>query len=362
MTKTSNRNHALEFRFVLTSSQVKERLRDRLRDRTTRAQAQDIRIRTGRNQNDERNQNAGTRRRQRARTDDAGGRARCVDKLMEYDADTYRKIEEDLKNPKKCVGELGGYKGLGPSKGRCAILETEAKARCMCTFCGALLFRAETKKARTIGPYGTIWHGKTLCCSEGTVSLPAVKRDSRIESIWQQFGAELRKSARPFNNSLAMASMPVKVPRMPGNSNYSPSVCIQGKLHHMVATLALPTNSSKPAAFAQLYVNDPALGDVTERRAANGGFVNASNSEKETIKKILKLLNSALLKCNPYVKDIMTAAEVFRTIRDEDLIDATFAIDNSSRRAKRSGFEYETKRSRFNYENVAPRNCAWTDR
>ena len=236
-----------------------------------------------------------------------------------------------MKNSKNSIGELGGYKKLGAARGRDAILATEAKARCMCTFCGALLFPGETQKAECIGPYRTIWCGKTLCCSKGTVSLPDVRRDSRIESLWQQFAVQLRKSARPLNNSLAMASMPVKVPRMPGNSSFTPSVCIQGKLHHMVATLALPTNSSKPAAFAQLYVNDPALGDVTERRAASDGFKNASNAEKESIKKILQLLHNALLACNPYVKDIMTAAEVFRTIRDEDLIEATFAIDNSSR-------------------------------
>ena len=278
-------------------------------------------IRTDRQRQDDR-ANGPTRAAQRQRARVPGGRAGNVQSIMSYDKQAFDQAAySDL-------GNLGDSKRRGGRNEQLAAEITDERARCQCTFCGALLFSGEVQKAASIGTFNTVWHGGTLCCSKGTVSLPRIRRDRNIEALWVRYAKLLRSKARPLNNSLSMASMPVKVPKMPGTSTFQPSVCIEGRLAHKVGTLALPSGGIP--AFAQLYVHDPALGDVTDRRLGSDAYVKLTATERVQVKALLNALHTALEACNPYVKDIMTAAEIFREA-GSDLVDAVFAIDNTPR-------------------------------
>ena len=104
-------------------------------------------------------------------------------------------------------------------------------------------------------------------------------------------------------------------------------VSLLRKHNYLSISLALPTDPKVPPAFAQLYVHDPALGDVNKTRISGGGFANVKEAEKTQIKSLLDELHKVLVEHNPYVRDIMTAAEIFRE-NGENLLNAKFAIDN----------------------------------
>ena len=70
--------------------------------------------------------------------------------------------------------------------------------RRVCTFCGALLFKGEAKRACVRGPFGTVWCGGQLCCSHGKVLLPPVKRDAAIDALWRENRKVLAAHARQF--------------------------------------------------------------------------------------------------------------------------------------------------------------------
>ena len=252
--------------------------------------------------------------------------ASCVDSIMAYDKEAFDKAQY------VSIGKLGGSKEITAHGARAAISATDPCTRLKCTHCGALLFPEESTFTSKKGQFGTIWHGGQLCCATGKVRLPPIKRSAQIEECWTRFGDLLMKHARGLNNSLAMASMPVKKPELPGSSGYRPGVSIQGKLHHYVGSLELPTADDIPAAFAQLYVHDPVVGAVSDTRMGGGRFKIKNEREKARVKALLDELHNALVAANPYVQDIKTAAEIFREA-GQNMLDAMFVIDNTPRYA-----------------------------
>ena len=88
-----------------------------------------------------------------------------------------------------------------------------------------------------------------------------------VTKLWHDadgvVGKTLRKFARAINNTLAFASQKVKRPNnLPGSSNWSPTVVIQGRVHHFIGSLAPNDNQSKQ--FVQTYINDPSMSEYTD--------------------------------------------------------------------------------------------------
>ena len=146
--------------------------------------------------------------------------------------------------------------------------------------------------------------------------LPPIQRVEEVEALWHDagLGKTLQSHARQLNNALTLASAVVKAPTMPGGSNFQPSVVIQGKLHHKVG--ALMADDGAVPQCAQLYVHDPAASDTTTLDLRFARFEvskSTSTAEAQRLKMLLTQLEAALRASNPYVRDFVTAGEIFKS-------------------------------------------------
>ena len=218
------------------------------------------------------------------------------------------------------IGKLG-------SCANCDEQDCPCAERCLCTHCGALLFRGEAKPTRARGRFATVWHGGDFCCSNGTVMLQAVDRCAMIETLWndEPIRKLLKHYSRQLNNALALASTKAKAGAVPGRHGWNPSVVIQGKLHHYTGPLRAPQGATPQ--YAQLYINDPAANSdvvVDQRYARLRLPQSTSKPEQRRVKDLLRALTTALHECNPYIQDILTAGEIFEA---EEVPCAIFVID-----------------------------------
>ena len=231
----------------------------------------------------------------------------CASAIAAYDVDALEASKlVDL-------GRLGACASCELSLGECEC--TDKSQRRVCTHCGALLFVGEARRCNPSPPFSTHWNGGALCCCQGKVQLPPIKRVAAIEAVWND--ASLRQAlyahARVLNNALTLASAVVKTPVMPGGSHFTPSVVIQGKLHHKVGSLM--TDEDAAPQYAQLYVHDPAASDTTTldlRFAKLQVSKSTTVPEKRRLMELLTRLEAALRESNPYVRDFVTAGEIFK--------------------------------------------------
>jgi len=260
------------------------------------------------------------RRNVRARADAPGGRARNADAMFALSRHAFEGAAY------VDVGDLGDSKPRGAWSGNPATPASACAARCMCTYCGALLYPNEAEPAPTIGPFATVWCGGTLCCCKGAVVLEPVERAPAMEALWASHGRVLAAHARQLNNAMALAShYAERTLPLPGTSSWRPSVSIDGRLHHQISTL-LPSSGHTPR-YAQLYVHDPAVPhDVCALRIAGQKF-KVGASELARIREVLAALHDILMQCNDYVQDVVTAGEIFLQLGDNTPT-VTFAIGN----------------------------------
>jgi hypothetical protein len=124
-------------------------------------------------------------------------KARNALQILAYSADAFANARP------LDIGDLGQC-------GKCAAkrFTCDCAATLMCTYCGALLFKGEEKKASTRGPFGMSYCGGKLCCSSGTIDLQPIQRDEAVEAVWRNDAQRkvLLKHIRKFNNALALAS------------------------------------------------------------------------------------------------------------------------------------------------------------
>ena len=244
-------------------------------------------------------------------------RARNVKKMHALDADEFAMAKQHN------VGTLGGCPD-------CNVRGCTCRRRYMCTHCGALLFPAEAKAAKVCGPFQTKWNGGKLCCSGGKVQLQPIMRDTQIEALWENPKKRklLHAHARQFNNALALASTQAKAGAVPGRHGWNPSVVIQGKLHHYTGPLH---NGTADRRYAQLYVNDPAANDdciVNLRYARMLMPKNTSQPKMHACKELLMERMTVLQGCNRYVRDIVTAGELFAQLAaSEQMVQGSLIID-----------------------------------
>lgn len=247
------------------------------------------------------------------------------------------------------VGDLGTCR-CGACVDDCDCPESE---RALCTYCGALLFPKEARDAKTRGWYETDCCGAGLCCCRGKVDLPPVARDETIELLWDDESTRktLVEHARQLNNALALASSPAKKASVPG-SDWNPSVVIQGKLHHYIG----PLNAADDDVprYAQLYVHDPAATSDTVAKQRYASLLlpkSTSRPEAARTKAVLDKLQTALRDCNGYVKDFLTAGEIFAS---EDAPQASFVInpDRCAPGADKRVYDSNRQRRTFNEVSV----------
>ena len=231
------------------------------------------------------------------------------------------------------LGLLGARVARAAWHGHPPTSADSTSARCLCTYCGALLFKDEREPAPTLGPYATVWCGKNLCCSYGAVRLDRIERDSAMEELWanETHAKTLAKHARELNNAMALASHYASTPSVPGSSTWRPAVSIQGKLHHRISSLQPQAQASgqlREPRFAQIYVHDPALPhDPSALRLEGQTFRALTRPETERVRQVLTSLHTILTTCNPYVQDVITAGEIFAEA-GESVPEVTFAIGN----------------------------------
>ena len=143
-----------------------------------------------------------------------------------------------------------------------------------------------------------------FCCMSGKVDLTYNTTNPKPGSIPPQppnaikdlfINQNFVKDAKQYNNSLAMANFGIREVAIPG---FNPSVLIQGKVYHYIAS-PLPEQGQVPH-FAQIYFHDPAH-EVEFRRthASNSGL----NEE------FLLRVQEAIQGCNPYVQQFKPAIE-----------------------------------------------------
>lgn len=212
------------------------------------------------------------------------------------------------------IGCLGAC-ALCPDKTKSCLLPASCshnQSRFQCTHCGALLFQYEARKTPDRGTYNTCYRG-IHCCENGSTSLPPIKRCVPIDALWSNSETEplMKRHARRLNNHFALASSVIKeATAQPGDSTWKPSVIIQGKVHYHIGSLTAADNSLPK--FAQLYVHDPASIDAAASTRIEHLSLpySTSASEKQKLERIVAKLLSALRDANPYIQDIMAAAEV----------------------------------------------------
>jgi hypothetical protein len=138
------------------------------------------------------------------------------------------------------------------------------------------------------------WPGERpgFCCEKGNVQIDVLK----------DFPDELKKlfsdnkfldDMRPYNNSLAMASMGIKEHFMSG---FSPIVKLQGKFYHRIGSL-LPPEGDHPK-FAQIWFHDS---DQINNRTIYNPSLDVN---------ILQQLQNLLHDVNPYRGSLKSAIEL----------------------------------------------------
>ena len=249
-------------------------------------------------------------------------RAINAQELLTLDPIHFKRATEDVS-----VGAMGTCASCSASGCQCAH-------RYLCTYCGALLFPGEAKTVakHNVGRFRTVWCGGEFCCCNGTVDLPAVKRDAAIDALWAGPTTRqlLMNYSRQFNNALALTSAKAKTAEVPGRNGWTPSIMIEGKLSHFIGPLDATTPADR--MFAQLYVSDPAASNdvmVNVRFARMNLPEGISERQKERCRELLGVLTNELKRCNKYVRDIMTAGELFAQLdRDGQIQTGSLVIDH----------------------------------
>ncbi|EOD38734.1 hypothetical protein EMIHUDRAFT_109164 [Emiliania huxleyi CCMP1516] len=196
----------------------------------------------------------------------------------------------------------------GSDVGKLALTKEEQSTSTTCAGCGAELLPGEVTSSNPT--YGSI------CCKKNKVSLPPICMPCpEVTKLWHDadgvVGKTLRKFARAINNTLAFASQKVKRPNnLPGSSTWSPTVVIQGRVHHFIGSLAPNDNQSKQ--FVQTYINDPSMSECQQIDYRMGAIylpADTSQAEKERVRECLEIMQKAITEHNPYVQDFVKAYE-----------------------------------------------------
>ncbi len=129
---------------------------------------------------------------------------------------------------------------------------------------------------------------------------PSLLRELRTGSTPREKG--FRKNIVKYNNALCMASVHANwVSRGEGQSNFNPTVTLQGRIHHFLGALQ-PAPGRRPA-FLSVYIHDTDFEVQSELRSQNFAGVD---------RVLLKSLTSMLNQHNACVQSFMSLHELAR--------------------------------------------------
>ncbi|KAF7839544.1 DNA helicase PIF1, ATP-dependent [Senna tora] len=181
-----------------------------------------------------------------------------------------------------------------------------------CEFCGALLWFEErvNKAKRSMHPKFS------LCCMQGNVVLPPVKRLPKLlERLFTRKdprSAEFMREIRNYNNMFVFTSMGGKIDYTVNNGKGPYVFRLHGQNMHLIGSL-LPCNGERPK-FSQLYIYD------TDNEVSNCQH-NARSSNDNNLR--LKLIRKRHSDVRTY--NLPTASEV------ATLIVGDFGLDKGER-------------------------------
>ena len=191
----------------------------------------------------------------------------------------------------------------------------------VCSYCGALCLvgevREDRKRSRDLGT--TVLYGVT-CCGAGKVSVAAPSY-VHFEGLQQMLfahgsdslgllGSTLRRHSVPINNAIAMAHQQVTRVRSSDGSNWMPTVIIQGRLNHLISSMATP--DGRTPNYSQLMVYDPSADDVIPLDIIMGRMYlprSTSLPERQRVTRIVSYLFESIRRHNPYASDFVLAMQ-----------------------------------------------------
>ena len=163
----------------------------------------------------------------------------------------------------------------------------------LCTHCGAFKFRKETPG---------------FCCSSGKVHpAPFPRPPDKMMNLWEGNGMQanlLKQFSREINNAVCLASIQVteKVFR-----RFTPSVIFQGQVIQRAG--ALQAEDGETPRFSQLYCIDKTL-EETQRFENMILSSSVTNSQKQKLKDLLKMIQNVIHEHNPFVNDFKQILEM----------------------------------------------------
>ena len=168
--------------------------------------------------------------------------------------------------------------------------------------CGAILWYEErnVKSRRPSQPKFS------LCCSEGLIYLPLLKRAPPVlEELLNNSGSSFvhfHDNRRQYNAMFAIMSMGGKVDKTVNDGNCPYVFRLNGQNHHQIGSL-LPVEGSEPK-FAQLYIFD--TGNEVQHRIRSVSFDEENDGiDPEIVNFLIHMLNekNALVKVFRMAKD-----------------------------------------------------------
>ena len=147
------------------------------------------------------------------------------------------------------------------------------------------------------------------CCNSGKVILESFpKPPQEINRLWHSNTIKsrvFRENARSINNAVCLSSL--KVQNRHFERGFNPSIIFEGKVQQFVGPLQAAVGEQP--RFAQIYVHDPKL--ESSVRFQNMSIPeNISTAQKQILKDVLQVVQKALHKHNPFVRDFKQILDI----------------------------------------------------
>ena len=164
----------------------------------------------------------------------------------------------------------------------------------VCQYCYALKFQNEPP---------------STCCLNGKVILerfpnPPAEIDKLFKANTDE-GKLFREHSRSLNNAVCLTSIMVKHRHF--QHGFNPSIIFEGRVQQLAGSLQA-AEGEKPC-FAQLYVHDASM-ETGERFKNMTLPQNISNIKKQKLESHLKIVQDAIHRVNPFVKDFKQIVDI----------------------------------------------------
>ena len=151
----------------------------------------------------------------------------------------------------------------------------------------------------------------TTCCNSGKVVLERFPKPPQdINKLWHNNtikGRVFRENARSINNAVCLSSLKVQTRHF--ERGFNPNIIFEGKVQQFVGPIQ--AGVGEQPRFAQIYVHDPKL-EASIRFQNMSIPENMSTTQKEILKDVLQVVQKALHKHNPFVRDFKQIKDIPR--------------------------------------------------